>query len=639
MNKPRSDGSSQRLRRLLRFAQILADLSVLSAALWAALELRFEGDIPPEMAKRVLTSWPLVLVLQYASLVFFGGHRIIWRYFGLREAAVIAKGVGLAASILLLMRLGLVQLPHVRLVERLILPIGLLGIDALLAFIGLVGIRVLRRTQVERAEVAARAPRTVTTVRVLLVGAGRGGHFISRELRARPDLGYVAVGFVDDDVHKVGQILDGLPVVGTTRELESICKELEVERLLITVAGARPDRLRELNGRCSIVGRPVMIVPRLVEILDGGNDQVRIREVTIDDLLGRPPVRLDLVGMERAFKGRVVLVTGAGGSIGSELCRQVLEYEPRALVLVERFENALFEVHRELEERALLGAQLHCRVGDIADRPRMTSIFAEFRPEVVLHAAAHKHVPMMEVNPGEALKNNILGTMVLADTAAHFGVERFVMISTDKAVNPTSVMGCTKRVAELYVKARDEQSATAFATVRFGNVLGSAGSVIPIFKKQIAKGGPVTVTHPDMVRYFMTIPEACQLVLQACALSRGGELYLLDMGEPVKIVDLARDLIRLSGFRPEQDIAIEYSGIRPGEKLFEELTLSGEKASSAVYPGIFAGSQTMVDPETLTAGIERLLEICDTSSAAEIRAKLKELVPEYSGGTRSEETP
>jgi FlaA1/EpsC-like NDP-sugar epimerase len=349
-------------------------------------------------------------------------------------------------------------------------------------------------------------------------------------------------------------------------------------------------------------------------------------------------VKLDTEAVSDVFRGQPVMVTGAGGSIGSELCRQVAAYRPSSLVLVERSENSLFEIHMELAGRFPDLDVVPC-VADITDVGRMTQIFRDHRPLVVFHAAAHKHVPMMEWNPAEAVKNNVLGTQVVADLADSLAVERFVMISTDKAVNPTSVMGATKRAAELYVQGLAGQSATHFATVRFGNVLGSAGSVIPIFRRQIEDGGPITVTHPEMTRYFMTIPEAVQLVMQAAALSRGGETFILDMGQPVRILDLAHDLIRLSGLEPEKDIEIRFTGVRPGEKLFEELSTLSEGIERTAHPKIFNGSYQSPHLPTLRAQLDTLADLCKASSIHAIRQSLVQIVPEYADGKRESEPP
>jgi len=616
-------------RQVLRSFQISIDVLVLLASLYVALLLRFEGDVPVDMMKRVVLSTPLVLAAQYGAVLLLAGHRIIWRYFGLRDATRIALSLSLATALLVGVR---VVAGSVEALRPILVPYGVLAIDAVLAYGGLVGVRSVRRLEAEARELRERQPRNVRAVRVLLIGAGRGGLFLSRELRSRPDQGYVPIGFVDDDPAKLRQVLDGLPVLGSTNNLENLCRVHKVERLIITVASSGPEEFRRLSDRVSESGVPVMIVPRLVDLLDGASSgALRIRDVTIEDLLGRPPVVLDMEGLERLLADKVVLVSGAGGSIGSELCRQVARFGPRRIVLVERFENALFEIHRELSELVKgSNIELVARVCDITDSRRVAQVFARETPEIILHAAAHKHVPMMEDNPGEAVKNNVGGTRILADAAVAHGVERFVMISTDKAVNPSSIMGASKRVAELYVQHKNVLNQTRFSLVRFGNVLGSAGSVVPIFKKQIAKGGPVTVTHPEMVRFFMTIPEACQLVLQAGALSNGGEIYVLDMGAPVKIVDLAKDLIRLSGFRPDRDILVEYSGVRPGEKLYEELSLSGKEVLSSLHPGIFRVTTQGLSGEELVSGIEQLVSTALDGDVPELIRQLQLLVPEFS---------
>jgi FlaA1/EpsC-like NDP-sugar epimerase len=389
---------------------------------------------------------------------------------------------------------------------------------------------------------------------------------------------------------------------------------------------------------CEAATIPTKIIPGIYEIVGGKINVSRIRNVAIEDLLGREPVQLDEDAISTVVRGRVVMVTGAGGSIGAELCRQVCRFGPAAVVLVEQAENNLFQIHRELSERHP-EMVIHPCIADICDRPRIDGLFSLHRPSVVLHAAAHKHVPMMEWNPGEAVKNNVFGTRTLADLAHTYGVGEFVMISTDKAVNPTSTMGVCKRIAELYIQALSQQSETRFVTVRFGNVLGSTGSVIPIFQEQISRGGPVTVTHPEMKRYFMTIPEACQLVLQAATMGQGGEIFILDMGSPVEILELARDLIRLSGLRPDEDIEIRFTGMRPGEKLFEELVVAEENADKTRHPKIFVGRLTPHPLEEVKTQLTELCELVDSADVARIRAKLSAIVPEYTPFQKANATP
>jgi FlaA1/EpsC-like NDP-sugar epimerase len=419
-----------------------------------------------------------------------------------------------------------------------------------------------------------------------------------------------------------------LRVLGTTAQIAEVAERKRVKRVLITIANASGQQIRRLTQLCRAAGLDTKIIPGIYEIVGEKVNLSRIRHIAIEDLLGREPVQLDEQIVGGAIRSRVVLVTGAGGSIGSELCRQVCRFGPERLVLVEQFENALFEIHRELAS-AFPHVPIEPRVADVCDARRMEQVFEATKPALVFHAAAHKHVPMMEWNPGEAVKNNVGGTRVVADLADRMGVERFVLISTDKAVNPSSVMGATKRVAEIYLQALSQRSRTRFVTVRFGNVLGSAGSVIPIFREQIAKGGPVTVTHPEMTRYFMTIPEASQLVLQAGAMGDGGEIFILDMGEPVRIVDLAHDLITLSGLKPNEDIEIRFSGIRPGEKLVEELATDSEHADKTKHPKVFIGRIKAHEWDAVSAGVEALLGVAHGDSAERIRAALGDIVPEY----------
>jgi FlaA1/EpsC-like NDP-sugar epimerase len=386
--------------------------------------------------------------------------------------------------------------------------------------------------------------------------------------------------------------------------------------------------MRRIVEVCRTSGARIRTIPGMDHLIEGRVQISQIRNVAIEDLLGREPVQLDTQLIAEHLNGRVVMVTGAGGSIGAELCRQVARFGPARLVLVEQAENALFQIHRELQNTTR-NVSLVPVIADICDSRRMERVFAEHKPTAVFHAAAHKHVPMMEWNPGEAIKNNAFGTKKLADLSDRYGVREFVMISTDKAVNPTSIMGVSKRVAEIYCQALSQRSKTRFITVRFGNVLGSNGSVVPIFQEQIAHGGPVTVTHPEMKRYFMTIPEACQLVMQAGAMGTGGEIFVLDMGEPVKIVDLARDLITLSGLRPGEDIEIQFTGIRPGEKLFEELAADEERADKTRHPKIFVGRFRPYEWDAVEQGMVALHENSEGRDDALIRAAFARLVPEY----------
>ena len=469
--------------------------------------------------------------------------------------------------------------------------------------------------------------RTLNPSRVLIVGAGDAGESSLRELlRMRRDRRQ-CVGFLDDSV-PLHTPIHGVDVLGRTATIRQVCEERGVQEVLIALPHATPRTIRRLVEQCEGTGVAFRTIPALTDVMEGRVQVSQIRDVDIEDLLGREPVELDTEQIGEQLRDRRVLVTGAGGSIGSEMCRQIAGFSPKHLVLVEQAENNLFEIDRELR-RSHPGVSTIPYVADICDRTRVERIFREEKPSVVFHAAAHKHVPMMEINPGEAVKNNIGGTMTIAAAALSAGVETMVMISTDKAVNPTSIMGCSKRVAEMYVQSLAGRGPTSFITVRFGNVLGSSGSVVPIFREQIVKGGPVTVTHPDMVRYFMTIPEAAQLVLQAGTMGKGGEIYVLHMGDPVKIRDLARDMITLSGLRPGVDIEIVFSGVRPGEKLFEELSSEGEDIGDTAHPKIGIWKHRPEDWDAVHRGIDELLAVADEATNGELQAHLRRIVPEY----------
>ncbi len=611
-------------RFLQRSLLSILDVIGLSIAYWLAFLFRFEFDIPRSEAQMVLLNWPYVVGIHFFGLYMLGIPRMSWRYMTMRDTVRIAFAVGLSSSILVTVRVSATLLTDHRMM---FLPLGVLAMDIVLAFVGLVSARAIVRL---RGEVLDRNKRASggDMDPVLLIGAGEAGVVVAREIASRPDLGLKPVGFLDDDRMKIGTSIGGLSVLGATKDVKAIAARKRATRALITIANAPGEQIRRITELCRDAGLETKIIPGIYEIVGDKVNLSRIREVAIEDLLGREPVQLDEDVVGATIGSRVVLVTGAGGSIGSELCRQICRFGPARLVLVERFENALFEIHRELT-LAFPHVPIEPRVADVCDVTRMTQLFEESKPALVFHAAAHKHVPMMEWNAGEAVKNNVGGTRAVADLADRFGVERFVLVSTDKAVNPTSVMGATKRVAEIYIQALSQRSETRFVTVRFGNVLDSAGSVVPIFREQIAKGGPITVTHPDMTRYFMTIPEASQLVLQAGAMGDGGEIFILDMGEPVRIVDLARDLITLSGLRPNEDIEIRFSGIRPGEKLFEELSTDAEHADKTKHPKVFIGRIRPHTWDSVHEGVLALCAIANSGSTDHIRAALGDIVPEY----------
>lgn len=503
---------------------------------------------------------------------------------------------------------------------------GILMLDMFMTIMLLSGVRMIVRLYHEEFFSEHRG----IVRRFLIVGAGNAGESLLREMLRRKDSQYEVVGFVDDDPAKLGTEINGIAVLGTVDDLPAICKKQSIDEIAIAIPTATRKQLRRVVQVCQGTKIRFSTVPSLTDIAEGKLQVSQMRDVEINDLLGREEVNLDMDKIQHFLKDKVILVTGAGGSIGSEMCRQVSFFKPRQLLLLEQAENPLFFIERELQKTSPT-VSLGCIIADITDKYRIEQVFSQYRPQVIIHAAAHKHVPLMEQNPGEAIKNNINGTRTVANAADAFGAECFVMISTDKAVNPTSIMGTSKRVAEMYIQDLNKTSKTHFVTVRFGNVLGSNGSVIPIFKQQIADGGPVTVTHPEMRRYFMTIPEASQLVLQAATMGQGGEIFVLDMGEPVRIVDLARELITLSGFRPGEDIEIEFTGLRPGEKLFEELSIEGEDMMPTQHPKIAVWKNLPKDRETVRAGIEKLLEVAATQDRLQIIRVLKELVPNFIG--------
>lgn len=617
-------------RFLFRGFRFFLDLCALSAAYWLAFLFRFEFRIPDVHLDVLLLNWPFVLVVQFGFLILFGIPRMSWRYLNMRDAGWVLLSVTAASAAMVLFRLMRV----VPVTTGGMIPLSVLAMDFVLVYFGLVGLRASWRL---RSEVQERSKRTNDgdIHRVLLIGAGEAGVLVAREIASRPDLGLRAVGFLDDDRTKRGTSIGGLPVLGITSQVGAIAERYNAKRALITIANASGQQIRRITELCRDADLEAKIIPGLYEIVGERVNLSRVREVAIEDLLRREPVQLDEEVVSSSIRSCVVLVTGAGGSIGSELCRQICRFGPERLILVERFENALFNIHRELTA-AFPQVPIEPRIADVCDPERMAHVFEHSRPAIVFHAAAHKHVPMMEWNPGEAVKNNIGGTRVVADLADRFNAQRFVLVSTDKAVNPTSVMGATKRVAEIYLQALSQRSSTRFVAVRFGNVLGSSGSVIPLFREQIARGGPVMVTHPEMRRYFMTIPEASQLVLQAGAMGHGGEIFILDMGEPVRIMDLARDLITLSGLRPEEDIEIQISGIRPGEKLFEELSTAAEEAERTKHPKVFTGRIKPHEWGKVTAGIESILKLANDTMSDELRAALGDLVPEYAFVRRAE---
>ena len=610
-------------RHLRRELQYLLDIAVLAAVFAVSYLLRFDFAIPEEQLQRALVQAPVVVLVQLAVLFAMGINRFVWRYVGMAEIGVFARATVIAAIPLLAMRFGLPER-----FEEWRIPLSIILLDSVLAFAGLLAARVLRRSMYERYERDYRhAGAAEEQEPVILVGAGRAGVAVMREISGRGDLGLDVVGFVDDDRNKHGTTIHGKRVLGGVADLKRLAEEHRVRQVIITIAAARSATIRAIVMACENGGLRARIIPGLYEILQGKISISRFRDVDIEDLLGREPVELDTARIESFLSGRTVLITGAGGSIGSELCRQVSRFAPRRLVLFERAEGALFDIHRELSADSP-AFEVVPMVGDVTDETRVREVLSRLRPEVVLHAAAHKHVPMMETNPGEAIKNNIAGTQCVGRLAGQLGTEAFLMISTDKAVRPSSIMGASKRIAELVCQDLAAHfDSTRYIAVRFGNVMGSAGSVVPIFRKQIAEGGPVTVTHRDAMRYFMTIPEAAQLVLEAGAIGTTGDVMILDMGRPIRITELAEDMISLSGYKPYEEVSIEFVGLRPGEKLSEELELTGEGIAPTEHPKILVGKVQAPDPE-FGDRLEELLDSGRPLDEPRLRRLLHKLLPE-----------
>lgn len=629
-------------RRLILAA---ADALLLNAAALLAYLIRFEGNPPPaHLYQYEAVAVPFTL-LSLAAFFLSGLYSSLWRYASVDEVFTVLRGTTASAGVLALLVYGLPALGRWAGLEVLAeargFPRSIVILTWLLATILIGGLRFSVRLSRRAARMwrrgfvpAAGNGHGAGGRRVLIVGAGDAGSLVARELGKHAEMGYEPVGFLDDDPRKQGLRVHGLPVLGTRQALPDVVARLGVAEVLIAMPSAPGRVIREIVEACRELPVKIRTLPGMYELVNGSVSVKQIRDVQIEDLLGREPVEIDLGEVAGYLRGRRVLVTGAGGSIGSELCRQAARFQPRELLLLDHSENGLFEVLLELEHR-FPDLRRRVIVADVRDQEKIEREFALHRPEVVFHAAAHKHVPLMEAHPDEAVKTNIFGTKHVAEAALRHGARRFVLISTDKAVNPSSVMGATKRVAEMIVQALDAErrqrdpGGTRFVAVRFGNVLGSRGSVVPLFKEQIARGGPVTVTHPEMRRYFMTIPEAVQLVIQAGAMGEGGEIFILDMGEPVRILDLAENLIRLSGFEPGVDIPIVITGPRPGEKLFEEILTAEEGVLTTRHKRIHVGRICSADPAWLERCLASLSESIQQGSESGVIFKLFELVPNF----------
>lgn len=601
---------------------LLTDVILINAAVILSLFIRFEGNVPAQYMHAFIKSFLVFTLVKTLINYLFGLYGSLWRYASIEELmkVIIAVTAGGAASIFLswILHYGF---PRSIPIISWMITIILLGGSRF-------SYRVARRlrNRWSKEDFAAK--------RVLIIGAGDAGVMVLRELKDYHVGGYEPVAVLDDDRWKQGTKILGVPVKGGVDKIKQVAAEEKIDEIIIAMPSAGKKRISEIAKLCQQTKCKLKTLPGIYEIIDNRVTVKSIRDVNIEDLLGREEIKLNTAEIASYLQNETVLVTGGGGSIGSELCRQIARYNPRKLIILDIYENNAYDLQNELLHR-YKSLDLKVVIASVRDKQRLQEVFRTYKPGVVFHAAAHKHVPLMEENPTEAIKNNVVGTLNTAQCADEFGVKRFVLISTDKAVNPTNIMGATKRVAEMIIQAMDKTSPTEFVAVRFGNVLGSNGSVIPLFRRQIAQGGPVTVTHSDITRFFMTIPEAARLVIQAGAMAQGGEIFVLDMGEPVKIAELAKDLIRLSGLEPDVDIRIEYTGLRPGEKLYEELLLSEEGLQATKQQGIFVAKPMDVRYAEVLRHI-RALEV-SMGNTEELKECMAGIVPTYSYGRAQEQ--
>jgi len=628
---PQSNGRKITMKHLLRnknfWTILVTDAGLVCVSYVLAYLIRFENNIPPEQIEMLVKTLPWIVPAKILIFAWLGLYRGMWRYTSILDLINIIKATVISAGAI---ALALLLIRHFEGFSR-----SILVMDALLTLMLIGGVRLLIRMHIQKtfptsffnpAYFPFFNPDREKRKRLLIVGAGDAAEKMLREILDNPRLRYNPVGLLDDDPRKQGRSIHGVPVLGVINDLENV--PVQFDEILIAIPSAGGDVMRKIVELCDSTGKRFRTIPKIGELIEGRITVNSIREVRLEDLVGRQEIYLDQERISQFLNGKRILVTGAGGSIGSELIRQISRFEPQVVGLLDFSELNLFQVEQEFRLR-LQALPTESFLTDIRDREALQGVLTRFRPHVIFHAAAYKHVPMQESHPREAVFNNVLGTRNLVDLAVESKVERFVLVSTDKAVRPTNVMGATKRVAELFVESMNGKQVTRFVAVRFGNVFSSSGSVIPLFQQQIAAGGPVTVTHPEVTRYFMSIPEAAQLILQAGAMGEGGEIFILDMGEPIRIVDMARDLIRLHGLEPDKDILIKFTGLRPGEKLYEELITSGEGIVSTSHEKILVLRGKTLDTTTLLAKIESLLAIARQGDADAIRRKLRDIIPEY----------
>lgn len=609
-------------RKLKISILVIVDLLLILIAYFLAFVFRFYldnsslNDIIIYFREHIfkVISFAIIYIL---SFYINKQYKSVWTLAGMDE--VINGVIGVLIGVILILGISIASNDRIPLMVNI-----LAGIMILVLCNGVrIGWRVLRRA-VKYTEIQ----KNQDIKKVLIVGAGAGGALVSNEYKKHPNLGKKVVAFIDDDKQKFGTYVNGVKVLGNRNNIVEVVKDKSIDEIIIAIASIKDGVLKEIIECCKDARVEVKIMPGVSEMIDGKFSVNKIRNVNVEDLLGRESIKLDYDGISDYLKGKTVLVTGGGGSIGSELCRQISKFNPKELIIFDIYENNAYEIQNELK-RNYTNLNLTTLIGSVRDTVRLEEVYSNYKPEVVFHAAAHKHVPLMEDSPAEAIKNNVVGTFNVASLASNYNVEKFVLISTDKAVNPTNIMGATKRICEMIIQSLDKVSKTEFVAVRFGNVLGSNGSVVPLFKKQIANGGPVTLTHKDITRYFMTIPEASQLVLQAGAYAKGGEIFVLDMGKPVRIYDLAENLIKLSGFEPHKDIKIEVIGLRPGEKLYEELLMNEEGLTETKHKKIFIGKPGDFDIDDIAKKTDELLVYATKGSKIRLKKQLKSVVDTF----------
>ncbi|MDE0155044.1 MAG: nucleoside-diphosphate sugar epimerase/dehydratase [Gammaproteobacteria bacterium] len=603
------------LHSYIRAGVFLHDVLMIPVAWYLAYWLRFNLGTIPENSLQVATLMlPVVIICQSFSYFVFGLYRGIWRFASLYDFIRIGKSVYVGALIATLVIFAITGMQHV--------PRSVIPLYMLLLFVFLGGNRALYRSfKDQRMRVGGGK-------RVLIIGAGESAQMLARDMLQHARGEYLPVGMIDDDPDKLNREIHGIKVLGGFDDIPEVALRQSIDLIVIAIPSLSSTRMQKLVSICESAGTDFKTLPKLEDMISGQVTVNAIQEVSIEDLLGREKVELDRAMMQAGLSGKVILVTGGGGSIGTELCRQVAGFAPDALIVFERSEFNLYRIQTELENRHPQ-LNLVTILGDVCDRQVAENVMQRYRPDMVFHAAAYKHVPILQAHPAEAVKNNITGTRVAAEAASRFDCDKFVFISTDKAVNPTNILGATKRAGEIYCEGMNTVSSTRYITVRFGNVLGSDGSVVPLFREQIRAGGPLTVTHPDMTRYFMTIRESCQLILQASVVEQEGGIYVLDMGDPVRIDYLAEQMIRLSGKEPSEDIEIQYVGLRPGEKLYEELFYEDEAKETTANDKVFRARHASADWRMVRQVVTRLEQSLDTAGDGDIKRMLAELVPQY----------